>query len=99
MPEIKKAWTVIKCPHCGAEYVPAEIFMPGDLVGRTDSVIKDALGKTIYVDYLEDEQPATSETYTCDICGHTFIVEPVIQYKVKKQTEELDFGSDTVSLL
>lgn len=73
--------------------------MPGDLVGTPDSVIRDALGKTIYVDYVEDEQPATAEEYVCDNCGHSFIVEPVIQYKVRKQSEELDFGNDSVSLL
>lgn len=99
MPEVKKAWTVIKCPHCGFEYVPAEIFMPGDLVGTPDSIVRDALGKTIYVDYIEDEQPLSVEEYTCDNCGHTFLVEPVVQYKVKKQAEELDFGEESVSLL
>lgn len=73
--------------------------MPGDLVGTPDSVIRDALGKTIYVDYVEDEEPLAVETYTCDSCGHTFVVEPVIQYKVRKQSEELDFGEESVSLL
>ena len=99
MPEQKKQWVVIKCPHCGYEYVPAEIFMPGDIAGTPDSVIRDALGKTIYVDYVEGEEPLTSEEYVCDNCGHSFIVEPVVQYKVKKQVEELDFGESSVSLI
>lgn len=99
MPEAKKAWPVIKCPFCGAEYAVPEIFMPGDLIGRTDSVVKDALGKTIYVDYVEGEEPCQQAEYVCDHCDHTFIVEPVVQFKVKKQAEELDFASDSVSLL
>ena len=73
--------------------------MPGDLVGTPDSIVRDALGKTIYVDYEEDAAPATAEEYICDNCGHSFIVEPVIQYKVRKQSEELDFGEESVSLL
>ena len=73
--------------------------MPGDLVGTPDSIVRDALGKTIYVDYEEDAAPLASESYICDGCGKAFVVEPVIQYKVKKQVEELDFGEESVSLL
>ena len=42
--------------------------MPGDIVGTPDSVIRDALGKTIYVDYVEGEEPLTSEEYVCLMC-------------------------------
>lgn len=95
----KKNWVVIKCPHCGAEYVPAEIFMPGDLIGKPDSVVRDALGKILYADYEEDCEPLATESFICDNCGKPFVVEPVISYKVKKEDEEKDFSTDTVSLL
>lgn len=39
-----------KCPHCGYEYTPADVFMPGDLIGKPESVVRDALGKIIYLD-------------------------------------------------
>lgn len=95
----QKKWVVIKCPHCGWEYAPAEIFMPGDLIGKPDSVVRDALGKVLYIDYPEDEQPLTSEQFVCENCGKPFVVEPTVGYKVKKETEELDFTEDTVSLI
>jgi len=98
-PTTNSSWATIRCPHCGYEYVPAEIFMPGDLVGKPDQVIRDALGKIIYQDYEEDSEPLATECYCCDNCGKEFLVEPVITYKVKKQVEELDFSEQSVSLL
>ena len=47
----KKNYPVIRCPHCGGEYTPADIFMPGDLIGKPKTVIRDALGKIIYQEY------------------------------------------------
>ena len=95
----KKNWPTIKCPHCGYEYTPADIFMPGDLIGEPKTVIRDALGKIIYLEYDKDSEPMTSEKYFCDNCDKPFIVEPVITYKVKKESEELDFTEKYVSLL
>ena len=73
--------------------------MPGDLVGKPDSVVRDALGKILYCDYEEDAEPLATESYICDQCGKPFVVEPVISYKVRKEDEEKDFSTDTVSLL
>ena len=92
-------WVVIRCPHCGYEYVPAEIFMPGELVGNPETVIRDALGKVIYQEYDDEEMPAQIEHYVWDNCGKPFIVEPVITYKVRKEDEALDFSEQSVSLL
>ena len=95
----KKNYPVIRCPHCGWEYTPADIFMPGDLIGKPKTVIRDALGKIIYQEYDSENEPAQSEKYFCDNCEKPFIVEPVIVYKVKKEAEELDFTESYVSLL
>jgi len=73
--------------------------MPGDLIGKPDSVVRDALGKILYADYEEDCEPLATESFICDQCGKPFVVEPAISYKVKKEDEEKDFSSDTVSLL
>lgn len=100
MEQNQKKYQVIKCPHCGYEYIPSEIFYPGDLIGgRTESLVRDALGKILYLEYAEDNKPLQSEQYICDSCDKPFVVEPVISYKVKKEIEELDFSNDTVSLL
>lgn len=95
----QKKWPVITCPHCGYQYSVAEIFMPGDLIGKPKTVIRDALGKIIYQEYDPEKEPAQSEKYFCDNCDKPFIVEPVIVYKVKKEAEELDFTESYVSLL
>ena len=50
MEEGKAIWTAVKCPHCGYEHELSEILMPGDLIGRPETVIRDALGKIIYVE-------------------------------------------------
>ena len=81
------------------EFTPADIFMPGDLTGEPKTVIRDALGKIIYLEYDKDSEPMSSEKYFCDNCDKPFIVEPVITYKVKKEAEELDFTEKYVSLL
>ena len=90
---------MIRCPHCGYEYAPAEIFMPGDLVGNPETVIRDALGKVIYQEYDDEDLPAQVEHYVCDNCGKPFIVEPVITYKVRKEDEASDFSDLSASLL
>jgi hypothetical protein len=73
--------------------------MPGDFLGEADSLVRDALGKIIYLEYREGCEPDQPEKYFCDNCDKPFIVEPVITYKVKKETEELDFTETFVSLL
>lgn len=92
-------WPVITCPHCGYQYVPADIFYPGELIGKPEQVIRDALGKIIYQEYDDEELPGQIEHYVCDECGKPFIVEPVITYKVRKEDEALDFSEQSVSLL
>ncbi len=92
-------WPVIKCPHCGHEYVPAEIFMPGELVGVPGQIVRDALGKIIYQEYDDEDLPAQVEHYVCDECGKPFVVEPVITYKVRKEDEAVDFSDLSSSLL
>ena len=98
-PKEQRKWPVITCPHCGYQYTPADIFMPGELVGEPENVIRDALGKIIYQDFDEENEPCQVEHYVCDECGKPFIVEPVVSYKVKKEDEQLDFSNLSASLL
>ena len=90
---------VIKCPHCGWEYTPSDIFLPGDFLGRPDTVIRDALGKILYEDYDEMNEPNLEEHYICDNCDKPFIITATISYKSKVEAEELDFSSEYCSLL
>ena len=91
---------VIKCPFCGTEYLPGEIYMPGSLIGQPDEIVKDGLGKIIYEDYEpEDRAPNMIEHFTCESCNKPFIIEATVSYKVKEETPEKDFTTDYVSLL
>lgn len=92
-------WIAIKCPHCGYEYVPAEIFLAEEIYGKPATVIRDALGKIIYVEWEDGYEPQAVETYCCDNCDKSFIVEANLSFKVKPQAEELDFSDTSASLL
>lgn len=90
---------IIKCPHCGAQYLPAEIYMPGAFLGRPDDIVKDALGKILYEDYREDQEPDMTESFTCEYCNKLFVVEATVTYKSMAEAPEKDFGTQYVSLL
>lgn len=90
---------VIRCPHCGAEYLPAEIYMPGSLIGHPDDIVKDSVGKILYEDYKENREPDLEEHYICDYCDKPFMVEATITYKTKEEAPENDFSTAYVSLL
>ena len=95
----KTKGTIITCPHCGYEYLSGEIFYGEALVGRPTDVVRDALGKILYYEFQPGHELDTTEHYTCDNCGKSFIIDANINYKVKQEQAELDFGSSFVSLL
>ena len=90
---------IIKCPHCNAQYLAAEIFMPGALFGRPDDLVKDALGKIIYEDYEEGNAPNMIEHFTCEYCDKPFVIEATISYKSMEEEPAKDFSSPYVSLI
>ena len=91
---------VIKCPCCGAEYLPGELYMPGSITGKPTEVIRDSFGKIIYEDYHSKlNEPDLIERYECDICKRPFVIEAVISYRAKEEELEKDFSSKYVSLL
>lgn len=90
---------VIKCPHCGAQYLPGELYMPGAFLGRPDDIVKDYLGKIIYEDYHVGEEPDMLERYQCDYCDKPFVIEATVTYKTLTEAPERDFTEQYVSLL
>ena len=91
---------LIRCPHCGAEYLPGEIYMPCSLIGQPDEVVRDSLGKIIYEDYdTPDREPNTEEHFVCEYCEKPFIIEAIITYKTKEEATENDFTTSYVPLL
>lgn len=98
--QIPHKTSVIRCPHCGAEYLPGEIYFPGSLIGQPDDIVKDSLGKIIYEDYSsEDREPNMIEQFTCEYCEKPFVIEAIVTYKAKEEAPENDFTTKYVSLL
>ena len=90
---------ILKCPHCGAQYLPGELYMPGALIGQPEDIVKDSLGKILYEDYTEDNEPNMIEHFICDYCDKPFVVEATITYKTMAEEPERDFQSQYVSLI
>jgi hypothetical protein len=98
--QLKHTVSAIKCPNCGAEYLPGEIYMPGAIIGQPDDIVKDSLGRLLYEDYSsKDKEPNMIEHFTCEYCEKPFIIEATITYKTKQELPENDFSTKYVSLL
>jgi hypothetical protein len=97
--QIPHKTSIIRCPHCGSEYLPGEIYLPGDLIGQPEDVVKDSLGKILYEDYPEDKEPSMIEHFTCEYCEKPFIIEASVTYRTKEELPENDFSTKYVSLL
>ena len=66
-----RKFETIACPHCGYEYLPAEIFIPNNFFGRPSLIERDASGKILS---YETSSIDVFETYICDKCNHNFRV-------------------------
>ena len=82
---IKK--NVIKCPHCGCEYLPAEVFYPKYLLGKPFNIIRDEEG-TILGYNGEEADPI--ETFECEHCNKKFKVEVVMTFKSEPYNDLFD---------
>ena len=79
-----KLLRVIKCPICGYEYLPAEIFLPNEFLGRPMNITRDADGKIVGYDGIKMND---TETYKCDKCDSSFEVVSTTNF-VSKPTGE-----------
>ena len=82
---------IIKCPYCGREYLPSEIFFPESFFGKPTHITRDEKGKII--SFLGESLHLT-ETYCCDECGKGFIAEATISFTTKPAADDIRFDSD-----
>lgn len=78
---------VIKCPKCGREFLPCEIYLPDSFLGKSRVVVRSPQGK---VEYISGTNMDLQEEYLCD-CGTHFKVEASVEFKtsvLKSQTQE-----------
>ena len=85
----------IKCPYCGAEYIPQELYIPDDFLPVFDDLVKDDSGKIVA---MYEEPMNTHEEYTCDYCGHTFQVDAKVEF-IATESAAHDFNFAYESLL
>lgn len=83
----------ISCPHCGTEYLPAEIYYPDTFLGKPKNILKTTEGKI--VDYT-DESMNVKENYICDTCGTKFRVTCKVKFKAEKIIKE-SFNEDYIT--
>ena len=80
---------LIKCPYCGREYLPCEIYYPDDFLGSAKNIVHDK--KSII--YFDGENMNLKESYICDNCGKEFDVEAKVEFITTKS----DFDDDEYS--
>lgn len=81
---------VIKCPKCGYEYLPEEIFYPKSFLGNAKNIVRDENGKILYFD---EDSMNTKEEYICDNCDCAFDVDAKVEFSTKINVVK-DFSED-----
>ena len=76
--------TTIRCPYCGQEYLPAEIYYPDSFLGKPKDIYKDENGAILGFD---GEDMNTTESFYCDKCGKPFSVNAVVTFKTTPLTD------------
>ena len=78
---------VIECPHCGREYLPAEIFISNGFFGKPTFIDRDCYGKII--DFCGTNIDNT-ETYICDNCNKEFKIIAKLNFTISEKTIDFD---------
>lgn len=75
----------IKCPSCGCEYLPAEIFLPNEFLGRPKQIEKEHMTGRV-MDYMGTGMNL-KETYICDRCDTPFKIVANVNFNTYKENE------------
>lgn len=81
----------IKCPNCGREYLPAEIYIPNYFFGKPTHIERDANTGKIINFYGTDMD--LNETYQCDRCNVPFKITARLQFQTVEQ-DKYNFDKD-----
>jgi DNA-directed RNA polymerase subunit RPC12/RpoP len=72
-----RKFEIIECPHCGYQYLPAEIFVPKNFVGTPFGIERNYNGTIME---YEGESVDLFDTYTCDNCDKLFRVSAKMNF-------------------
>ena len=75
---------VVRCPHCGAEYLFEELFMGEDFIGKRYPV-KDSKG---VIQHIDGEEADMFTEYVCDYCDKPFKVKVDLAFTTTALTDE-----------
>lgn len=81
---------IIKCPVCGYEYFPSEIFIPKSFFGNPGEIVRDAAGKIKF--WLGDDMDLNEE-FTCECCNTPLTIKSNISFTVEANSD-LNFDMD-----
>lgn len=80
MKQDKKIELII-CPHCGTEYLPAEIYYPKHFFGNPQNIEKLNNGK---IEHFDGKSMDLEEIYQCDACNLKFKATAKISFKTSE---------------
>lgn len=81
---------LIYCPNCNAEYLPSELFLPDDFLGKGTEIEKDVNGKIVY---YENGDMNVSENYICDKCNKPFKIIAKVSF-ITALDSRMDFNAE-----
>jgi DNA-directed RNA polymerase subunit M/transcription elongation factor TFIIS len=84
--------TLIKCPNCGAEYLPEEIFYPNSVFNKNIEVVRDEKGKIVY---KNGNSFCLTEEFECENCGCNFSIESKVSF-ITKALKKDNFDEETI---
>ena len=92
---MKSPFITIKCPKCGHEYLPSEIFIPNTFFGFPVHIERDEAGKII--DFIGNSMDI-EDTFICDKCNSNFKIKTDIVFNTSL-IDDVDFDKDYVTVL
>lgn len=80
----------IKCPKCGYEYLPSEIYLPNTFFGKNYRIDRDENGKIVN---FSGEKMNLNESFECWNCHTAFKVHTVVMFQCSIDKEK-NFNED-----
>lgn len=75
-----KNLVTIKCPVCGQNYLPSEVYLPESFFGKQKDITRNASGEIEF--YLGDD-PDYDEEFICESCLSKLKIHANISFNVE----------------